>query len=98
MRENADILERIVTTFVNEGIENFLVIAENPVSRQKTGDNFRAVFGGKKSKIVAMLIEIFQQRKDDLGFILDSFVSVGHLDKIGEKEEVRKLLAQLMES
>jgi len=45
-----------------------------------------------------MLIEIFQQKKDNLGLILDSFVAVGQLDKKGEKEEVKKMLEQLKES
>jgi hypothetical protein len=90
-----DILEQVVTLFVNEGVENFFIVAETPESEQKTGENIRAVIGGKRSKIVAMLIEIFQQKKDNLGLILDSFVAVGQLDKKGEKEEVKKLLEQL---
>jgi hypothetical protein len=93
-----DILEQVVALFVNEGVENFFIVAETPEPEQKTGENFRAVIGGKKSKIVAMLIEIFQQKKDNLGLILDSFVAVGQLDKKGEKEEVKKLLEQLKES
>ena len=93
-----DILEQVVTLFINEGVEHFFIVADIPESEKKTGENFRAVIGGKKSKIVAMLIEIFQQKKDNIGLILDSFVAVGQLDKKGEKEEVKKLLEQLKES
>ena len=93
-----DVLEQVVTLLVNAGVENFFIVAETPESEQKTGENFRTVIGGKKTKIVAMLIEILQQRKDNLGLILDSFVAVGQLDKIGEKEEVKKMLEQLKES
>lgn len=93
-----DILEQAVTLLVNAGIENFFIVAEAPESEQATEESFRAVIGGKKSKIVAMLIEIFQQKKDNLGLILDSFVAVGQLDKIGEKEEVEKMLEQLKKS
>jgi len=97
-KRRTDILEQVVRLFVNEGVENFLIVAETPPSEQKTGENFRAVIGGKKSTIIAMLIEIFQQKKDNVGLILDSFVAVGQLDKKGEKEEVKKLLEQLKES
>ena len=93
-----DILEQVVALFVNEGVENFFIVAETTASEEKTGENFRAVIGGKKSKIVAMLIEIFQQKKDNVGLILDSFVAVGQLDKKGAKEDVKKLLEQLKET
>jgi hypothetical protein len=93
-----DVLEQAVTLLVNAGVENFFIVAETPESKEITEENFRAVIGGKKSKIVAMLIEIFQQKKDNLGLVLDSFVAVGQLDKIGEKEEVKKMLEQLKES
>ena len=95
--DNQDILEQIVTLFVTNGIENFLVVAENPESKQQFSDDFRAVFGGKKSRIVAMLMRILQQKEDNLGLILDSFVSLGHLDKTDEEEEVDKLIEQLRE-
>jgi hypothetical protein len=97
-KSKTDIFEQAVTLLVNAGIENFFIVAETPASGQATEENFRAVIGGKKSKIVAMLIEIFQQKKDNLGLILDSFVAVGQLDKSGEKEEVEKMLEQLKKS
>ena len=93
-----DILEQAVIILVNAGIENFFIVAETPESEQKAGENFRTAIGGKKTKIVAMLIEILQQKKDNLGLVLDSFVAVGQLDKTGEKEEVKKMLEQLKES
>ena len=97
-QDRADILEQAVTLLINAGVENFFIVAETQESEQKPGEKFRAVIGGKKTKIVAMLIEILQQKKDNLGLILDSFVAVGQLDKIGEKEEVKKMLEQLRES
>ncbi|MCG6916076.1 MAG: hypothetical protein LJE89_00885 [Deltaproteobacteria bacterium] len=97
-KDRTEILEQAVTLLVNAGVENFFIVAEIPKSEQITGENFRTVIGGKKTKIVAMLLEILQQKKDTLGLVLDSFVAVGQLDKIGEKEEVKKMLEQLKEN
>ena len=97
-KDRTDILEQAVALLVNAGVENFFIVAETPESEQRTGENFRTAIGGKKTKIVAMLLEILQQKKDTLGLVLDSFVAVGQLDKIGEKEEVKKMLEQLRES
>ncbi|MGD8371734.1 MAG: hypothetical protein PVF76_13730 [Syntrophobacterales bacterium] len=92
---NQDILEQIVTILVTNGVENFLVVAENPESQQQVGEDFRAVFGGKKSRIVAMLMRVLQQKEDNLALILDSFVSLGHLDKTEEEGEVDKVIERL---
>ena len=45
--------------------------------------------------IVAMLMEVFQSKKDNLSFILDAFVSLGHLDKMGQHEELEEVLERL---
>ena len=92
---NSDFLKEAVKTLHSHEVENFLIIAENPQSERKPGDEFRAAFGGKQSVIVAMLMEVFQSKKDNLGFILDAFVSLGHLDKTGQQEKLHDVLEQL---
>jgi hypothetical protein len=92
---NDDFLRQAVETLQSHEVENFLIIAENPKSKRKAGDEFRAAFAGKQSVIVAMLMEVFQNKQDNLSFILDAFVSLGHLDKTGQQEEVERFLAQL---
>jgi hypothetical protein len=92
---NDDFLRQAVETLQSHEVENFLIIAENPKSKRKAGDEFRAAFAGKQSVIVAMLMEVFQNKQDNLSFILDAFVSLGHLDKTGQQEEVERVLAQL---
>jgi hypothetical protein len=92
---NDDFLVKAVETLQSHGVENFLIIAENPGSKREPGDEFRAVFGGKKDVIVAMLTEISRRKENSLGFILDAFVSLGHLDKIGQEGELEKLMAEL---
>jgi len=42
-----------------------------------------------------MLMEVFQSKKDGLSFILDAFISLGHLDKMGQHEELEKVLERL---
>ena len=93
--KNDDFLRQAVETLQSHEVENFLIIAENPKSKRKPGDEFRAAFAGKQSVIVAMLMEVFQNKQDNLSFILDAFVSLGHLDKTGQQEEVERVLAQL---
>ena len=92
--KNNDFLKQAVDILQSHEVENFLLIAENP-GRNGNGDDFRAAYGGKQSVIVAMLIEVFQSKQDNLSFILDAFVSLGHLDKTGQHEELERVLAQL---
>jgi hypothetical protein len=93
--KNNDFLRQAVETLQSHEVENFLIIAENPRAKRKAGDEFRAAFGGKQSVIVAMLMEVFQSKKDSLSFILDAFVSLGHLDKTGQQEELEQVLERL---
>ena len=93
--KNSDFLRQAVETLQSHEVENFLIVAENPQSKREPGDEFRAAFGGKQSVIVAMLMEVFQSKKDNLSFILDAFVSLGHLDKTGQQEELEKVLERL---
>jgi hypothetical protein len=93
--KNSDFLRQAVETLQSHDVENFLIVAENPQSKREPGDEFRAAFGGKQSVIVAMLMEVFQSKKDDLSFILDAFISLGHLDKMGQHEELEKVLERL---
>jgi len=92
---NSDFLKQAVETLQSHDVENFLIVAENPQSTRKPGDDFRAAFGGKPDVIVAMLMEVLQSKKDNLSFILDAFVSLGYLDKIGQHEELEKVLERL---
>jgi hypothetical protein len=92
---SSDFLREAVETLQSHDVENFLIIAENPRSERKSGDGFQAAFGGKQSVIVAMLMEVFQSKQDNLGFILDAFVSLGHLDKTGQREELERMLERL---
>ena len=92
---NTDFLRQAVETLQSHNVENFLIVAENPQSKREPGDEFRAAFGGKQSVIVAMLMEVFQSKKDNLSFILDAFVSLGHLDKMGQHEELEEVLERL---
>ena len=92
---NTDFLKQAVETLQSYDVENFLIVAENPQSKREPGDEFRAAFGGKQSVIVAMLMEVFQSKKDNLSFILDAFVSLGHLDKMGQHEELEEVLERL---
>jgi hypothetical protein len=93
--KNSDFLRQAVETLQSHEVENFLIVAENPQSKREPGDDFRAAFGGKQSVIVAMLMEVFQSKKDNLSFILDAFVSLGHLDKTGQQEELEEVLERL---
>ena len=93
--KNSDFLKQAVETLHSHDVENFLIVAENPQSKREPGDEFRAAFGGKQSVIVAMLMEVFQSKKDNLSFILDAFVSLGHLDKTGQQEELDEVLERL---
>ena len=92
---NTDFLRQAVETLQSHDVENFLIVAENPQSKREPGDEFRAAFGGKQSVIVAMLMEMFQSKKDNLSFILDAFISIGHLDKSGRHEELEEVLERL---
>ena len=92
---NTDFLRQAVETLQSHDVENFLIVAKNPQSKREPGDEFRAAFGGKQSVIVAMLMEVFQSKKDNLSFILDAFVSLGHLDKTGQQEELDEVLKRL---
>jgi hypothetical protein len=92
---NSDFLRQAVETLHSHDVENFLIVAENPQSKRKPGDEFRAAFGGKPAVIVAMLMEVFQSKTDNLSFILDAFVSLGYLDKTGQHEELEKVLERL---
>ena len=93
--KNSDFIRQAVETLQSHDVENFLIVAENPQSKREPGDEFRAAFGGKQSVIVAMLMEVFQSKKDNLSFILDAFVSLGHLDKTGQQEELEEVLERL---
>ena len=93
--KNSDFLRRAVKTLQSHDVENFLIIVENPQSKREPGDEFRAAFGGKQSVIVAMLMKVFQSKKDNLSFILDAFISLGHLDKTGQHEELEEVLERL---
>jgi hypothetical protein len=93
--KSTDFLPQVVEILHGHDVENFLLIAQTPDSNRKEGDDFRAVFGGQRDKIVAMLMEIFRRKEDSLGFILDAFVALGHLDKIGKEGELDKLMAEL---
>lgn len=93
--KNSDFLRQAVEILQGHEVENFLIIAESPKTERKPGDEFRAAFGGKQSVIVAMLMEVFQNKKDNLGFILDAFVSLGHLDKTGQQEQLEQVLERL---
>jgi hypothetical protein len=92
---NIDFLRQAVETLQSHDVKNFLIIAENPQSDRKSGDVIRAAFGGNQGVIVAMLMEVFRSKTDNLSFILDAFVSLGHLDKMGQREELEKLLERL---
>jgi len=92
---NSDFLRQAVETLQSHEVENFLIIAENPGSKRKPGDDFRAAYGGKQRVIVAMLMEVFRSKADNLSFILDAFISLGHLDKTGQHEELQEVLEQL---
>lgn len=92
---NSDFLRQAVEILQSYEVENFLIIAENPGSKRKPGDDFRAAYGGKQSLIVAMLMEVFQSKKDNLSFILDAFISLGHLDKMGQHEELEEVIERL---
>ena len=92
---NTDFLRQAVETLHSHDVENFLIVAENPQSKREPGDEFRAAFGGKQSVIVAMLMEVFQSKKDNLSFILDAFISLGHLDKMGQHEELEEVIERL---
>ena len=93
--KHSDFLRQAVETLQSHDVENFLIIAENPQSDRKSGDVIRAAYGGKQSLIVAMLMEVFRSKADNLSFILDAFISLGHLDKMGQREELEKLLERL---
>jgi hypothetical protein len=93
--KNSDFLRQAVETLQSHDVENFLIVAENPQSKREPGDEFRAAFGGKQSVIVAMLMEVFQSKKDNLSFILDAFISLGHLDKMGQHEELEEVIERL---
>ena len=92
---NSDFLRQAVETLQSHDVENFLIIAENPQSDRKSGDVIRAAFGGKQGVIVAMLMEVFRSKADNLSFILDAFISLGHLDKMGQHEELEEVLERL---
>jgi hypothetical protein len=93
--KHSDFLRHAVETLQGHNVENFLIIAENPQSERKTGEVIRAAFGGKQGVIVAMLMEVFRSKADNLSFILDAFIALGHLDKMGQHEELEELLEQL---
>ena len=93
--KNGDFLKQVVEILQSHKVENFMIIAENPGSERKPGNDFRAAYGGKQSVIVAMLMEVFQSKKDNLGFILDAFVSLGHLDKTGQQVQLEEVLERL---
>jgi hypothetical protein len=90
-----DFLRQAVEILQSYEVENFLIIAENPGSKGKQGDDFRAAYGGKQSVIVAMLMEVFQGKKDNLSLILDAFLSLGHIDKTGQREDLEEVLERL---
>jgi hypothetical protein len=92
---NTDFLRQAVETLHSHHVENFLIIAENPKSERRSGDEIRAAFGGKQGVIVAMLMEVLQSKKDNLSFILDAFISLGHLDKTGQQVKLEEVLERL---
>lgn len=92
---NSDFLRQAVEVLQSHDVENFLIIAKNPQSERKSGDGIRAAFGGKEGVIVAMLMEIFRSKADKLSFILDAFISIGHLDKMGQHEELEEVVERL---
>ena len=91
----SDFLRQAVETLQSHDVGNFLIIAENPRSEKGSGDEIRAAFGGKQGVIVAMLMEVFRSKTDNLSFILDAFVSLSHLDKTGQNQELEDLLERL---
>jgi hypothetical protein len=93
--KHSDFLRQAVETLQSHEVENFLIIAENPQSERKTGDVIRAAYGGKQTLIVAMLMEVFRSKADNLSFILDAFIALGHLEKTGQHEELDELLERL---
>ena len=93
--KNGDFLRQAVEILQSHEVENFLIIAENPGSKEKPGDDFQAAYGGKQSVIVAMLMEVFQSKKDNLSSILDAFVSLGHIDKTGQRQDLEQVLERL---
>jgi hypothetical protein len=93
--KSTDFLPKVVDILHGHGVENVFVIAEDSGSKREPGEQFKAVFGGKKDVIVAMLTEIFRRKENSLGFILDAFVSLGHLDKTGEREQLEEVLERL---
>ena len=93
--KNGDFLRQAVEILHSHEVENFLIIAENPESKQKPGNDFRAAYGGKQSVIVAMLMEVFQSKKDNLSSILDAFVSLGHIDKTGQQVDLNEVIERL---
>ena len=92
---NRDFLSQAVETLQGHDVENFLIIAENPQSDKESGDEIKAAFGGKHDVIVAMLMQVFRSKANDLSFVLDAFVSLGHLDKMGQHEELEEVLERL---
>jgi hypothetical protein len=92
---NDNWLAEVVEILHSHDVESFLIIAENPKSKRKPGDEFRAAFGGKQSVIVTMLMEVFKSKKDNISFILDAFVALGNLDKTGQQEELEDVLERL---
>jgi hypothetical protein len=93
--KNSDFLRQAVETLQSHDVENFLIIAENPQADRKSGDVIRAAFGGNQGVLVAMLMEIFRSKADNLSFILDAFISLGHLEKMGQHEELEEVLKRL---
>jgi len=92
---NRDFLKQAAETLQSHDVENFLIIAENPQSERESGDDIRAAFGGKPGVIVAMLMEVFRSKAENLSFVLDAFVSLGHLDKMGQHEKLEEVLERL---
>ena len=92
---NSDFLRQAVETLQSHDVENFLIIAENSQVERKSGDEIRAAFGGKPGLIVTMLMEVLRSKADNLSFILDAFVALGHLDKMGKHENLEEVLEQL---
>ena len=92
---HSDFLRQAVETLQSHAVENFLIIAENPQSERKPGDEIKAAFGGKQAVIVAMLMEVLRSKADNLSLILDAFVSLGHLDKVGQHKELEEVVARL---
>ena len=90
-----DFLREAVATLQSHEVDNFLIIAENPQQTRRSGDEIRAAFAGKQGVIVAMLMEVFRSKADNLSFILDAFVSLAHLDKTGEQQDLDEVLERL---